>query len=36
MKSFLEIPAELVYGMKDRAIDPDYAINDFKALELGT
>ena len=32
MKSFLEIPAELVYGMKDRAIDPDYAINDFKAL----
>ena len=32
MKSFLDIPSELVYGMKDRAIDPDYAIKDFKAL----
>ena len=32
MKSFLDIPSELVYGMKDRAIDPDYAIRDFKAL----
>ena len=25
-------PAILAYGMKDRAIDPDYAIRDFKAL----
>ncbi len=32
MKSFLRIPTELVFGMQDRAIEPDYAINDFKAL----
>ena len=32
LKSFLMKPSELVYGMKDRAIDPDYAIQDFKEL----
>jgi haloalkane dehalogenase len=25
-------PAILAYGMQDKAIDPDYAIRDFKAL----
>ncbi len=29
---FLKKPAQLVYGMEDNAIDPDYAIKDFKAL----
>ena len=31
----IEKPAELVYGMKDNAIDPDYAIKDFKSLFPG-
>ena len=30
--SFLTKPSELVYGMKDKAIDPNYAIHDFKDL----
>ena len=32
LKSLCSKPATLAYGMKDRAIDPDYAIRDFKAL----
>ena len=32
MTSFLKKPAELVYGMKDMAIDPEYAIRDFNTL----
>ena len=32
LKSFCSKPAILAYGMQDRAIDPDYAIRDFKAL----
>src|SRR6056300_1272698 len=32
LKSLCSKPAILAYGMLDRAIDPDYAIRDFKAL----
>ena len=32
LKSFLSKPSELVYGMKDKAIDPNYAIKDFEEL----
>ena len=32
LKSLCSKPAVLVYGMKDKAIEPDYAIRDFKAL----
>ena len=32
LKSLCSKPAVLGYGMQDRAIDPDYAIRDFKAL----
>ena len=32
LKSLCSKPAVLAYGMKDRAIEPDYAIRDFKAL----
>ena len=32
LKSLCSKPAVLAYGMQDRAIDPDYAIRDFKAL----
>jgi len=32
LKSLCSKPAILAYGMQDRAIDPDYAIRDFKAL----
>ncbi len=32
LKSLCSKPAILAYGMKDRAIEPDYAIRDFKAL----
>ena len=32
LKSFCAKPAILAYGMKDNAIEPDYAIRDFKAL----
>ena len=32
LKSLSSKPAILAYGMQDRAIDPDYAIRDFKAL----
>lgn len=32
LKSFCSKPAFLAYGMQDRAIEPDYAIRDFKAL----
>ena len=29
---FASKPAILAYGMQDKAIDPDYAIRDFKAF----
>ena len=32
LKSLCSKPAVLAYGMQDKAIDPDYAIRDFKAL----
>ena len=32
IKSLCAKPAILAYGMKDNAIEPDYAIRDFKAL----
>ena len=32
LKSLCSKPAFLAYGMQDRAIEPDYAIRDFKAL----
>ena len=32
LKSFLSKPSELVYGMQDKAIDPYYAIEDFREL----
>ena len=32
LKSLCSKPAILAYGMQDRAIEPDYAIRDFKAL----
>ena len=32
LKSLCSKPAILAYGMQDKAIDPDYAIRDFKAL----
>ena len=32
LKSLRSKPAFLAYGMQDRAIEPDYAIRDFKAL----
>ena len=32
LKSLCAKPAILAYGMKDNAIEPDYAIRDFKAL----
>jgi len=32
LKYLCSKPAILAYGMQDRAIDPDYAIRDFKAL----
>ena len=32
LKSLCSKPAILAYGMKDRAIEPDYAIRDFKSL----
>ena len=32
LKSVCSKPAFLAYGMQDRAIEPDYAIRDFKAL----
>ena len=32
LEKFLKIPAELVYGMQDKAINPQYAIKDFKSL----
>ena len=32
LKSLCSKPAVLAYGMKDKAIEPDYAISDFKAL----
>ena len=32
LKSLCSKPAILAYGMKDKAIEPDYAIRDFKAL----
>ena len=32
LKSLCSKPAYLAYGMQDRAIEPDYAIRDFKAL----
>ncbi len=36
LKSLCSKPAVLAYGMKDRAIEPDYAIRDFKALFPGS
>ena len=36
LEKFLKKPAELVYGMKDKAIDPHYAIKDFKSLFPGS
>jgi len=36
LKSLCSKPAILAYGMKDRAIEPDYAIRDFKALFSGS
>ena len=36
LKSLCLKPAVLAYGMKDRAIEPDYAIRDFKALFPGS
>jgi len=32
LKSLCSKPAILAYGMQDKAIEPDYAIRDFKAL----
>jgi pimeloyl-ACP methyl ester carboxylesterase len=32
LKDLCSKPAILAYGMQDKAIDPDYAIRDFKAL----
>jgi haloalkane dehalogenase len=32
LKSLCSKPAVLAYGMQDKAIEPDYAIRDFKAL----
>ncbi|MEE2745948.1 MAG: alpha/beta fold hydrolase [Pseudomonadota bacterium] len=32
IKSLLKKPAMLAYGLEDKAIDPNYAINDFKEL----
>ena len=32
IKGLCSKPATLAYGMQDKAIDPDYAIRDFKAL----
>ena len=36
LNSLCSKPAILAYGMKDRAIEPDYAIRDFKALFSGS
>lgn len=36
LKSLCSKPAVLAYGMKDKAIEPDYAIRDFKALFPGS
>ena len=36
LKSLCLKPAVLAYGMKDKAIEPDYAIRDFKALFPGS
>ena len=36
LESLCSKPAILAYGMKDRAIEPDYAIRDFKALFPGS
>ena len=36
LKSLCSKPAILAYGMKDKAIEPDYAIRDFKALFPGS
>ena len=36
LKSLSSKPAVLAYGMKDKAIEPDYAIRDFKALFPGS
>ena len=36
LKSLCSKPAFLAYGMKDKAIEPDYAIRDFKALFPGS
>ena len=36
LKSLCSKPAVLAYGMKDKAIEPDYAIRDFKALFSGS
>ncbi len=36
LKSLCSKPALLAYGMKDKAIEPDYAIRDFKALFPGS
>ena len=36
LNSLCSKPAILAYGMKDRAIEPDYAIRDFKALFPGS
>ena len=36
LKSLCSKPAVLAYGMKDKAIEPDYAIRDFRALFPGS
>ena len=36
LKSLCSKPAVLAYGMKDKAIEPDYAIRDFKSLFPGS
>ena len=36
LKELCSKPAILAYGMQDRAIDPDYAIRDFKSLFPGS
>ena len=36
LEKFIKKPAELVYGMEDKAIDPHYAIKDFKSLFPGS
>ncbi len=36
LKSLCSKPAILAYGMKDKAIEPDYAIRDFKSLFPGS